>query len=175
MVRLRLSIFLLVLMLAGRAICLRKFCSVMCSATSCSDNTVNGCNNRCSSNWVAINGGNNCIPNANNNYFIADKTDDLGGTIVVSPGSPTSSPCASFTTYGPYTTDYVTVSFPGVSGTTPFFQLIVYFGIISMDAQSKWGGGSYWDSNTLYYVDMTDGSFSQSNSYKLYGSTKVQS
>lgn len=162
------SIIFLFLITGGWAI--KQFCSVICSRTSCNDNTINGCNNQCFTNWVPL--GSTCTPNSANNFYAADKTADLGGGLVVSPTNTPTTDCSSFSAFGPFTTQTITVTSSG-GITVPFFQMYAYFGIISYDAQRS--GGSYWNSATAYTLIAAGGSLSQTNIYKLYGSTKVQS
>lgn len=148
----------------------RKFCSVMCKTSGCNGNTMNNCNNQCSNNWVTS--GSSCIPDDSKNYYIAASTGDigLGAALGVSPLGSQSPPCASLYTYGPYTsqTVYITLG-PGM--TTPYFQLMAYLGILSIDAR---GGSSSWSSDTCYTLTMLSGSFWQTNLYRLYGPSKVQ-
>ena len=152
----------------------RKFCSVMCATKWCNNNDENSCNNRCSSNWIAINGGNNCVPNNANNYYLLDKTADLGGNLTVSPSNVWSTAtCPNLMTVDPpyfSTTGIATVTLAGgISDTPAFFQVMAYLGIISVDVKMP-----PWGSNTSIHVDMTDGAFSQSNTFLLRGTTKVE-
>jgi hypothetical protein len=57
----------------------------------------------------------------------------------------------------------ITITHSGVM--IPFFQMIAYVGIISMDA-SGWKS-SYWTSTTIYTLDFTDGAISVPNTMKL--------
>lgn len=165
-----LLMFMLLLGVEGK----RKFCSVMCATKGCDNNDENSCNSRCSSNWIATNGGNSCTPNNANNYYLLDKTANLGGTLTVSPSNVwSSSACSNFQTFGPpyaSTTGTATVTLAGISDTPAFFQVMAYLGVISIDVKMS----TNWNSATNYYVTMTDGSFSQSNTFLMRGTTKVE-
>lgn len=157
----------------------RKFCSVMCANRGCDGNTENDCNNRCSSNWIVA--ASSCTPDNSKNYYVVDTTNDLGGTLQVSPTDATSRTCDNFDTYpyssGTANTAVVTLA-GGISDTPGFYQVIAYFGIISVKVKQTGGGGgasATWDLYNNYFVDMVGGSFSQSNNYLMRGTTKVES
>lgn len=158
------------------------FCSVTCGKITCliNDTTPNGCT-ACNTGWVLT--GNTCNPNNFSNYYVFDKTNDLNGTLVVSPSNTANTTCTgkygniSYNVFG-WTNSgtnnkMVVSSATGITKT--FYLMIVYVGIISVDAcQGGCGGKNYWDDNALYYLDFAAGDgFTQSNNYKRLGGTKA--
>lgn len=76
----------------------RSFCSIYCRLRNCNNGATTSCTS-CNANWVpAANG--SCIPNSNTNYYIADTTPDIGGTLVVSPNATNSASCDTYSVYG---------------------------------------------------------------------------
>jgi hypothetical protein len=146
------------------------------------DTSTNGCT-ACNTGWVLT--GNTCNPNNISNYYLFDKTKDLGGNLVVSPGNSPSTTCSG--NYGAIGYNVFGWSNSGINNkmtvssatgiTRSFFFMIVYLGIISVDAcQGGCGGKNYWNDNTFYYLNFLGGDgFTQSNNYKRLGSTKVAS
>lgn len=132
---------------------------MVCKSTNCNGNTQNDCNGNCQANWVSVPP--TCVPNSAWNWYYFDKTPDLGGTLIVSGASgPSTSACGSFNMYGlvqgPTT---VTVSTASTGIIVPYFQMIVYVGIISTDVGGGGGGGgggNYWQSSTAYFLEFTD-------------------
>jgi hypothetical protein len=110
------------------------------------------------------------VPDASKNFYLFDNTSDLGGGLVVSPNNNPVSLC-SYTLFGAQkvTNSFRVKSASGISAS--FFQLIVYFGIFTMDvgvaSNTKW---NY--SNTFFFLSFTSGNgFTQTDNYKLMGPT----
>jgi len=127
---------------------LQKFCSMVCKNSGCNGNTLNDCNGNCQSNWIVS--GSTCIPNAGANWHYEDQTVDvLGGTVAVTAASGYSG-CGSFSLYGPlYST--ATVGFTLRPITIPYYQMIVYVGVISVDSGGSGGGSTYWPGAAITY------------------------
>lgn len=136
------------------------FCSMMCSAWGCGGYLTTQCQNKCNTNWVPS--GNTCMPSASQNWYLENTTPDLGGNLTVSGATgPSTSVCWSFNMYGTITSaTQVTVTHSGV--TLPFFQMIAYVGVISMDV-----GSGNWGGSTLIHLDFSDGTISAANTMKL--------
>jgi hypothetical protein len=158
------------ILLLQHSLC-NTFCSVVCGRRTCTNNNIlpTGCTG-CNTNWILV--GNTCQPNAASNYKYLDTTSDLGGTLTVAPISTYSPQCNIYSLFGLVTpADTVTVS-SATGIAQPFFQMIIYFGIFSIDS----GGGSntYWNGNTHFFLRFTGGSASPiTNSYKKTGATYV--
>jgi hypothetical protein len=139
---------------------------------SCSGITANTCNS-CNTFWTTA-APSTCTPNPALNYYLGLTSPDItGGTLTVSP-STQSSTCTPYTLYGWLTTGTLTVS--STTGITQgFFQMIVYFGLFTVDSQS--GGGCYWNSQTAFFLQANDGSgaLNTLTSYPLFGSTRSAS
>ena len=139
-----------------------KFCSLYCS-TSCSADLSNNCNNKCNTNWIVS--GQTCIPNAASGWIIHGTTPDIAGGILgltYSDGTtPTISACNTMSYYGfvPAPTR-MTVS---TTITTPYYSMVIYLGIISMDVncwKSSCPGGidyvEYWNLPKFHFVTFND-------------------
>ena len=158
------------------------FCSVTCGKITCliNDTTPNGCT-ACNTGWVLT--GNTCNPNNFTNYYVFDKTNDLNGGLVVSPNNSASTTCTGrygsvgYSVYGWINSGTSNIMMVGSATgiTKTFYLMIVYFGIISLDAcQNGCGGKNYWSDTTSYFLDFLGGDgFAQSNKYSRLGSTKA--
>lgn len=159
----------------------QTFCSVTCSKTSCgvNDTTTSGCT-ACNTGWSLSAGV--CTPNSTNNYNLFNKTNDLGGNLTVSISTTVT--CSGnyggigYSVYGWINTGITnTISVSSAGITKPLYFLIVYFGILSVDACSGGcGGKNYWSNSGYFFLDFVaaDG-FSQSNNYLRTGTTRVAS
>jgi len=132
------------------------FCSVTCGKITCllNNTSINGCT-ACNTGWTLS--GNTCNPNTASNYYLFDKTTDLGGNLNVSPNNNPNTICSGnydsigYSVFGwsnSGTSNQITVSSnQGIPKS--FYLMIVYFGIISVDAcQGGCGGKKYWNDNT---------------------------
>lgn len=148
------------------------FCSVVCSKNSCNNNdpTPNGCT-ACNTNWVPS-GVSTCIPSAANNYYYFDKSNDLGGTLVVQSYSSTLSQC-SYNIYG-LENAANTITVKSATGIPQIFsQMIVYFGIFTVDVGVN--SNSKWNYNNAYFFLEFKSGDNQTfnNSYRVMGDTYI--
>jgi hypothetical protein len=119
------------------------------------------------------------------NYYLFDKTNDLGGGLIVSPSNIANTQCTGnygpigYNVYGWYNSGPSnTASVSSTGGiTNSFYQMIVYFGILNVDkCQGGCGNKKYWKDDSFMFIDFAGGDgFFESNNYKLTGSTKVAS
>lgn len=83
------------------------FCSVTCGKITCviNDTSTSGCT-ACNTGWVLNDGV--CSPNTIGNYYLFNKTNDIGGSLIVSPSNTPSGICSGkygsvgYTAYGWY-------------------------------------------------------------------------
>jgi len=144
----------------------------MCKSSGCNGILSTNCNNNCQANWIVS--GSTCAPSAALSWYLEDTSPDLAGgglTISNPPAGPSTLICGSFNMYGTVdSTTTITIDYSG-GVINPFFQMIAYVGIISMDASGGGWGNSYWGSSTQYFLNFTDGTVSLSNSIKLSSKT----
>ena len=133
----------------------------MCSKKNCTDTTSSGCS-ACNSYWNPV--GANCVPNSTNGYYLHNKTPDLGGTLAVSSPYATNA-CGPYSLYGWLSNSVLTVTSPGI--TVSFYQMIVYFGILTTDSRrNSIGSNNYWNIYTSFSLDFVTGGSSNSYSYR---------
>lgn len=151
----------------------QTYCSVVCNKMSCNkgDFTRNGCT-VCNPFWMP--GGGTCVPNNTNNYYLFNTTADLGGTLV---GPSATTTCGAISVYGWMNSgaaNIITVS-SATGITKSYYQMIVYFGILTTDMGGGKKSSRYWSSATNFYLSFTggDGFSLLSVPFKLSGTSRV--
>ena len=125
--------------------CPKRFCSPMCATKGCNGDLYTNCNSKCMTNWIVS--GSTCAPNNANNVYMHQTTKDLPANgLVVTGGNLLTTFCGSFNLFGPYNSGSVVRVSAGAIN-VPYYQLTVYFGILSVDA--AWSA-NYWDKNMVY-------------------------
>ena len=167
-------LFLSLLLLAISVTCPRKFCSVKCATKGCNGDSVNNCNSKCMANWVVS--GSTCVPNNNNFFYMQNTSPDIpGGSLIVMVSSITiyhSSFCGPTSLYGPFYGSATTIRIAEAAGiAAAYYAFTIYVGIQTIDSSSS----EYWKKSSSFFIDFSNSSGPiQSNSYGMFGSTRVE-